>query len=52
MRGMSIITSPYGIDQNNQGMLGVIGPLRMNYSRIIPIVNYTAQAVTDLLRIM
>ena len=33
-------------------MLGVIGPLRMNYSRIIPIVHYTAQAVTDLLRIM
>ncbi len=52
MRDMSIITSPYGIDQNNQGVLGVIGPLRMNYSRIIPIVHYTAQAVTDLLRIM
>jgi heat-inducible transcriptional repressor len=52
MRDMSIITSPYGIDQNNQGVLGVIGPLRMNYSKIIPIVHYTAQAVTDLLRIM
>jgi heat-inducible transcriptional repressor len=51
MRDMSIITSPYGVDQN-QGVLGVIGPLRMDYSRIIPIVHYTAQAVTDLLRIM
>lgn len=52
MRDMSIITSTYRIDEKNQGILGVIGPLRMNYSRIIPIVNYTAQAVTDLLRMM
>ncbi|OPY61986.1 MAG: Heat-inducible transcription repressor HrcA [Syntrophorhabdaceae bacterium PtaU1.Bin034] len=52
MRDMSIITSTYGIAENNYGILGVIGPLRMDYSRIIPIVNYTAQAVTDLLRMM
>ena len=52
MRDMSIIISPYGIDQKNHGVLGVIGPLRMNYSKIIPIVHYTAQAVTDLLRAM
>ncbi len=52
MRDMSIITSCYEIDQKHQGVLGVIGPLRMDYSRIIPIVRYTAQAVTDLLRIM
>jgi heat-inducible transcriptional repressor len=52
MRDMSIITSTYRIDEKNHGILGVIGPLRMNYSRIIPIVNYTAQAVTDLLRMM
>ena len=52
MRDMSIITASYRIDERNQGILGVIGPLRMNYSRIIPIVNHTAQAVTDLLRMM
>ncbi|MGD0229314.1 MAG: heat-inducible transcriptional repressor HrcA [Syntrophorhabdales bacterium] len=52
MRDMSIITSPYRIDHENQGVLGVIGPVRMNYSRIIPIVHYTAQAVTDLIRMM
>jgi heat-inducible transcriptional repressor len=52
MRDMSIITSCYQIDQKHHGVLGVIGPLRMNYSRIIPIVHYTARAVTDLLRIM
>ncbi len=52
MRDMSVIAAAYRIDEKNQGILGVIGPLRMNYSRIIPIVNYTAQAVTDLLRLM
>ena len=52
MRDMSIITSCYQIDQKHHGVLGVIGPLRMDYSRIIPIVRYTAQAVTDLLRMM
>jgi transcriptional regulator of heat shock response len=29
-----------------------MGPIRMNYSRIIPIVEYTAKTVTDILRIM
>ncbi len=52
MRDMSIITSCYQIDRTHHGVLGVIGPLRMNYSKIIPIVHYTARAVTDLLRIM
>lgn len=52
MRDMSIIISSYQIDRMHHGVLGVIGPLRMNYSKIIPIVHHTAQAVTDLLRIM
>ncbi len=52
MRGMSIISSPYRVSEDSYGFLGVIGPIRMNYSRIIPIVNYTAKAVTNILRIM
>ena len=31
------------------GALGVIGPTRMNYSKIIPIVDYTSQVVSTLL---
>ncbi len=52
MRGMSLITSTYRIGQGSFGLLGVIGPIRMNYSRIIPIVDYTAKTVTDILNIM
>jgi heat-inducible transcriptional repressor len=52
MEGMSIITSAYRIGQNSYGLLGIIGPMRMNYSRLIPIVDYTARAVTDLFKLM
>jgi heat-inducible transcriptional repressor len=31
------------------GILGVMGPMRMNYSRIIPVVDYTAKLLTDIL---
>jgi heat-inducible transcriptional repressor len=49
MRHMSIITSTYKIDNSTNGVLGVIGPIRMNYSKIIPIVNGTAKAITEVL---
>ena len=52
MRDLSIITSTYRIGERSYGVLGVIGPIRMNYSRVIPIVDYTAKTVTDILKSM
>ena len=52
MEGMSIIASAYRIDRDSCGVLGIIGPMRMDYSRLIPIVGYTARAVTDLFNTM
>lgn len=52
MKDMSIITSTYRITDSSFGVLGVIGPMRMNYSKIIPIVDYTARTVTDILKII
>lgn len=43
--GCSLITATYGSEGNILGSLGVIGPMRMDYSRIIPLVNYTAKLV-------
>jgi len=40
--GLSLVTAPYGAGGEILGTLGVIGPLRMNYSKIIPLVDYTA----------
>ncbi len=39
----SIITSPYSADNEVVGVIGVIGPTRMAYERVIPIVDVTAK---------
>jgi heat-inducible transcriptional repressor len=49
MSDMSIITSTYRVGEQSFGVLGVIGPIRMNYSKIIPLVTYAANTVTNIL---
>jgi heat-inducible transcriptional repressor len=39
----SVVTAPYTLDREVVGVLGVIGPTRMAYERIIPIVDVTAK---------
>ena len=39
----SLVTAPYMLDNETVGVLGVIGPTRMAYDRIIPIVDVTAR---------
>ena len=51
MPGMSLITSTYVTGQNTLGVLGVIGPTRMGYAKVIPIVDYTAKLVSRLLEL-
>jgi heat-inducible transcriptional repressor len=40
--GCSVVTAPYGADGKVLGVLGVIGPTRMAYERVIPMVQATA----------
>jgi heat-inducible transcriptional repressor len=47
--GISMITSRFTTGSNTVGMLGIIGPTRMGYSSVIPIVDYTARLVSRLL---
>lgn len=48
--GWSMVISPYKTAENRIiGAIGVIGPTRLNYSRIIPIVDYTSQVMGRLL---
>lgn len=51
MSGMSLITSTYVTGKNTLGVLGVIGPTRMGYSKVIPIVDYTAKMLSKLLAV-
>jgi heat-inducible transcriptional repressor len=51
LSGSSLVMSPYrDAQQRTVGVLGIIGPTRLNYSRIIPAVDYTAQVVSRLLK--
>ncbi len=46
LSGSSLVVSPYmNADRKVIGAVGVIGPTRLNYGRIVPIVDYTAQLV-------
>ena len=56
MSGCSMVVAPYGTGKPDGdgsgrvvGAVGVIGPTRMNYARIIPMVDYTAHVVSRLL---
>jgi heat-inducible transcriptional repressor len=47
---VSVIASPYGSQEGVLGAVGVIGPTRMNYQRIIPLVNFTANVLSRVFR--
>jgi heat-inducible transcriptional repressor len=50
MAGCSMIIAPFAnTDEKIVGAIGVVGPTRMNYGRIIPIVDYTAKIVNRLI---
>lgn len=51
LSGSSLVVAPYrDKDSRVVGALGVIGPTRLNYARIVPMVDYTAQIISRLLR--
>jgi heat-inducible transcriptional repressor len=51
LSGSSVIAAPYrDRDSNIVGVLGVVGPTRLNYGRVIPLVNYTADLVGRMMR--
>jgi heat-inducible transcriptional repressor len=49
MDDMSIVTAPYEVNGRIVGTLGVIGPTRMAYERVIPIVDITAKLLSSAL---
>ncbi|WP_050477353.1 heat-inducible transcriptional repressor HrcA [Herbaspirillum rhizosphaerae] len=49
MDDMSIVTAPYEVNGKIVGTLGVIGPTRMAYERVIPIVDITAKLLSSAL---
>ncbi len=51
LSGSSVIAAPWhGNDGRVVGVVGVIGPTRLNYARIVPMVDFTAQTLSRLMR--
>ncbi len=45
----SIISSPYGVRGEPLGIIGTIGPIHMDYSKLIPMVDYVAKMLSEIL---
>jgi heat-inducible transcriptional repressor len=51
LSGSSMIAAPFHDGQRHiVGVLGVIGPTRLNYSRIVPMVDYTSKVIARLVQ--
>jgi heat-inducible transcriptional repressor len=50
LESVSVVASPYYVDDEVVGVLGVIGPTRMAYDRVIPIVDITARLLGSALK--
>lgn len=46
---ISVISAPYGGIGGKSGTVGVIGPARMDFAKLVPIVGYTAQVMSEVL---
>ena len=45
----SVVTATYRVGHNTTGTMGIIGPTRMNYARVVSVVNYMGKAISNML---
>lgn len=50
MGDLSVVATPYGPEDRAVGSIAVIGPTRMNYSKVIPLLDFTAELISGLLQ--
>jgi len=50
LAGCSLVSSPYSAFASTHGALAVLGPVRMNYARIVPMVDFAAQILSQCLK--
>ena len=49
LSGLALVASPYSRGDRAVGALGIIGPQRLDYSRIVPVVDYAARVISGIL---
>jgi heat-inducible transcriptional repressor len=52
LRGFSLVATPYAAGDDQLGTIGVLGPMRMDYARIIPTVDFIARSLSKSLHIL
>ncbi len=52
LQDFSLVATPYAIGEQQMGSVGVIGPMRMDYARIIPMVDLVAKSLSKSLEIL
>jgi len=50
LKDCSIITADYKYGENSFGSIGIIGPTRMNYAQVIPILNSIVESINDVIK--
>ncbi len=51
LSGSSMVAAPFRDSQQRiVGVLGIIGPTRLNYARVVPMVDYTAQVISQVVQ--
>lgn len=50
LKDYSLVSTPYGCEDGARGVVGVMGPLRMDYAKVMPLVDFTARMLTELLK--
>ena len=48
LKNMSVVTASYRINDKNIGTFGLIGPTRMDYGRVVSILQYISQTLNDM----
>jgi len=49
LSGLALVASPYTRGDRTVGALGIIGPQRLDYSEVVPVVDYAARVVSEIL---
>jgi heat-inducible transcriptional repressor len=49
MKDCSVVTATYRIGDDNVGTIGIVGPTRMNYSKVIAVLDYMGKSLSDML---
>lgn len=49
LRGCTVVGAAYGVDGRRLGTVAIVGPVRLDYSRVVPLVGYTAEVISGIL---